>query len=379
MRKLLSILFLLLLLPAVAQAYSWRMGDRTNVLTLAAGEMLEDETLLTAYRLEVQGKAARDLWLLASTAIRFDGQSQGDLRLMASSAVIGGQARQNLLAYARGLQLTTNSVVQGQAGLFGTTVICEGHIDGDAWIFADSVTLGGRWGGHVRIHAREIRLVPGTAIAGDLVYTSPKTLAYDSSVAIAGTVKQIKNPLPDTSLQSSLVIHGYLFLAALLVGLPFVGLFPMLAGGAVRKLRTAPWRVLAAGGLAILLGPFLVGFAFMTIVGIPLAFLLGALYAALAYLSHIVVALWLGHRLLRAQGPQTFARVLSALATGLFVLYFAAALPGVASLILFPVLVLGTGSLVLALLHRPVLSLPLPPPVPPPVPKKSEEFPQHPE
>jgi hypothetical protein len=362
----------LLLLPAAAQAYQWRVGDNTNALVLPAGETLADEALLTAYRLDVQGQAARDLWLLASTSVRFDGRSEGDLRVLASSAMFGGEVRQNLLAYARGLQLTSNAVVRGQAALFGATVICEGQVDGDAWIYANSVTLGGRWAGHVRIVANEIRIVPGTAIAGNLVYTSPKTLVLDPSVAIAGTVKQTKKALPKASFQSSLVIHGYLFLAALLVGMPFVGFFPQLAGGAVRTLRTAPWRVLLAGGVTLLFGPFLIAFAFMTIVGIPLALLLGAFYVALIYLAHVVIALWLGHRLLRAPGPQTYARVLAALATGLFVLYFASALPGVAAFILLPVLVLGTGALALTLLRRPILAFPPPPPVPPPVPHPPE-------
>jgi cytoskeletal protein CcmA (bactofilin family) len=375
MKTRLLILLCLLWLPAAAQAYQWRVGDRTNALELAAGERLDDEAVLAAYSLNVQGQAARDLWLLASTSVRFDGQSEGDLRVLASSAVLGGEARQNLLAYAPGLQLTSNAVVRGQAALFGTTVICEGQVEGDAWIVANSVTLGGRWAGNVRVQAVDIRVVPGTTIAGDLVYTSPKTLVYDSSVAIAGTVKQTKNLLPETSLQTNFFIHGYLFVAALLVGMPFVGFFPGLAGGAVRKLRTSPWRVLAAGAGTVLLGPFLIAFAFMTLVGLPLALLLGALYVALAYLSHVVIALWLGHRLLRAPGPQTMARVLSALATGLFLLYFVTALPGLAAFVVLPVIVLGTGALMLALLQRPLVSFPLPPP--PPLPRPPETTPEN--
>ena len=377
MKRLLSILGLLLLLPAAADAYQWRMGESTNVLALPAGKTLAEETLWIAYGLDIQGKAARDLWLLATTAVQFDGETGGDLRLLAgSSAVLNGEARQNLLAYARGLQLTTNSVVRGQAALFGSSVICEGVVEGDAWIVADSVTLGGRWAGNVRVRANEIRIAPGTTIAGNLVYTSSKTLVYDSSVAIAGTVTQKNDLLPQPTFAGRVVLHGYLFLAALLVGMPFVGIFPMLAGGAVRKLRTSPWRVLFAGAITILFGPFLIAFAFMTVIGIPLALLLGALYAALAYLSHIVIALWLGHMLLRASGPQTFARVLSTLTVGLFLLYFSAAIPGVVSFMALPVLLLGTGALVLAMLHRPLLSFPLP--VPPPLPNKPEP-PENPE
>lgn len=362
MKRIASIL-LLLLLPAAAHAYEWNAS--TNRLALSADETLGEEALWAAKHLDIQGKARQDLWLIGADTVRFDGDVAGDLRVLGGSAVIGGTARRNLLAYATGLQLTTNSVVRGELALVGTTLLCEGQVEGDAWIFADSVTLGGRWGGRVRIRAMEIHLAPDTQIAGDFVYTSPRPLVYDSSVAIAGAVVKKESPLAQPSFRARFAFHGYLFLAALLVGMPFVGFFPMMAGGAVRKLRLSPWRVLAAGAVVLLFGPFLAGFAFLTIVGIPLAFLLAALYVALAYLSHIVIALWLGHRLLRASGPQTFGRVLSSLAIGLFLLYAAAAVPGVASFLAMPVIVLGTGALALAFLQRPAFPFPMPPPPPP--------------
>ena len=377
LRFLLSCL-LLWLLPAVAGAYQLRSGEATNALSIATGDVLEDEALLIANAIHFQGSALHDLWMMASSSIQFQGTSDGDLRLMANSARIDGSAQQNLLAYARNLQLTTNSTVQGQAALFGTTVVCEGRIGKDAWIIAESATLGGQWDGNIRVQANEIKLVPGTTIAGNLVYISPKLLVYDSSVTVRGTVTRMSNLLPESSalspsaLRARFAFNGYLFLAALLVGMPFVGAFPLLAGGAVRKLKTSPWRVLVAGTLTLLLCPFLIGFAFMSLVGIPLALLLTALYGTLAYLSHIVIALWIGHLILRADGPQTFARVLSALGLGLFLFYFLTALPGVASLVLLPVLLLGTGSLVLALLHRPLVALHVPPPPPPPLPNKPE-------
>ena len=353
-------LLLLLLWPAVAPAYEWRAS--TNRLVLAAGETIGEEALWAAKELDLQGQARQDLWLLGQQTVRFDGEAVGDLRVLARSATIAGTARRNLMAYANGLKLATNSTVRGELALVGGTVICEGQVDGDAWIVAGSATLGGTWGGRVRIRAEEIRLAPGTRIAGDLVYTSPRPLAYDSSVVIAGTVVAAPGPLGPPSFQARFALHGYLFLAALLVGMPFVGFFPALAGGAVRKLRLAPWRTLLAGVAALLIGPFLAFFAFVTVVGLPLAVFVAAFYGALVYLSHVVIALWLGHRLLRAPGPQTFGRVLSALATGLFLLYAAAAVPGVAALLAPPVLVLGTGALVLAFLQRPVFPFPLSPP-----------------
>ena len=372
MKRTLAILCVFASLLPTAQAYQLRAGETTNALVLSAGERIEEEALWAAQHIEIRGTTTRDLWLLATAAVRFDGIAGGDLRIFSAAATLDGTAKGNLLAYASGMQLTTNSVVRGEAALCGTDLICEGIVEGDALLFAKSATLGGRWGGNVRIRADEIRIAPGTQIAGDLVYTSSKPLVYDSSVIVGGAVKPMGVPMPEAPLRARFAFHGYLFLAALLVGMPFVGFFPMIAGGAVRKLRISPWRALFAGLAALLFGPFLITFAFMTIVGIPLALLLAALYGALIYLSHVVIALWLGHLLLRAPGPQTFARVLSALAVGLFLLYFATVLPGVAAFLAFPVAVLGGGSLVLAFLQRPFISMAMPPPIPPPLPKRPE-------
>jgi len=389
MKRLLTILSLLLLLrPAAVRAYEIRLGESTNAVVLPADATFAEEALCLAHRVDIQGTAKRDLWLLAAGSVSFDGQSDGDLRVMAASVLLGGEARANLLVYATGLQLTSNSVVRGEAALFGNTVICEGQVEGNAWIFAQSITLGGKWGGNVRIHAQEIRIVPGTTIAGNLVYSAPKPLIYDSSVDIAGTVIQQRNLLPESQPFSLAAFRaragflGYLFLAALLAGMPFVGFFPSMAGRAVRQLGTSPWRVLLAGTVTVLLVPFLIAFIFVTLVGIPLALLLGALYLSLTYLSHIVIALWIGHKLLRTSGPQSFSRVLAALAVGLFVLYFTSALPGVAGFIAMPLIILGTGSLVLALLQRPsvTISLPIPPSLPNPTePVEKSESSENPE
>ena len=375
MIRLASIALLsLLLLPRGSSAYQWRLGEGTNALVLASDQVLADETLMIAPSLEIAGQARRDLWLLASASARCPGQVDGDLRILSGSAEIDGILRQNLLAYARGLHLTSNSLVRGQVALIGNAIVCEGQVEGDAWIYAQSATLGGNWAGNVRVHAQEIHLVPGTRIAGNLVYASSRALVLDDSVVVAGTVEQQGGRMPGSNgsgpaiVRERFALHGYLFLAALLAGMPFVGFFPLAAGGAVRCLRHSPWKTLAAGTLTLLLGPFLIGFALMTIIGIPLALLAGALYLALAYLAHIVVALWLGHQLLRQQGPQTFARVLSSMTTGLFLLYFATAFSGVASFVALPVVLLGTGALVLSLFRHPVVTvaMPSPPPLPPP-------------
>jgi cytoskeletal protein CcmA (bactofilin family) len=368
-RSIPALAMLLALAASTAHAFQLRLGDGTNALVLAQAESLESESLWIANDLQIDGTADRDLWLLASAAVRFDGESAGDLRILSRSAVVAGLARANLLAYAAGLQLATNSVVRGEAALLGNVVVAEGVVEGDAWIVAQTVTLGGQWGGDVRVQANEILVAPGTRIDGNLVYSAPSAPVLDSTVVVGGDVLPRSDLLPEgtslsaDSLRSRFLFRGYLFVAALMVGLPFVAFFPRLAGGAVRNLQSRPWRALLAGSLSVLAAPFLIAFCAMTLLGIPLAIAIAALYALAAYLSHVVVALWLGHALLRDKGIPTFGRVLAALSVGLLVLYFASAIPGVASFIVLPILVLGVGALVAAQ-QPPVFAVPIPPDVP---------------
>ena len=365
-----GILAIALLSPCASSAYEFRVGEGTNDLVVSGIESLDSESLLIAHGMAFKGSASKDLWLLARNGIDFGGSSSGDLRLLARSAVVGGLARQNLLAYAAGLQLATNSVVEGQAALLGDVVVCEGRVDGDAWILARSATIGGRWGGTIRVQAEEIRIVPGTVIAGDLVYAAPKTPFVDPTVSIGGTLRRNfaeAQPLGAWSLaalRDRALGVGYAFLAALLVGIPFVGLFPHVAGGAVRSLRMRPWRVFVSGLLVAFGAPFLLAFCVVTVVGIPLAIVVAALYVLLLAASPAVAALWIAHSFMGAAGPRSFGQVLSSLSAGLAAICLLAAIPGVASFIVLPVFVLGGGALAVLVFGPSRFAVVLPPPPP---------------
>lgn len=344
----------------------------TQQYLLAPDERITNQLVLSAESVVLEGAAEDDLFIFAGQQIDLRGETLGDAWLAGSSIQVSGQGRDHVRAAAqlftlrgsldRGLaalgatvRLETNAVVRGDAVLAGESVIVEGRVEGDLQVLAQSVTLAGRFGGNARIIAQDIVVMPGASLAGDLVYTSPKEIFLDRNVALGGKlIRQTTPPPPPMTAERTIQLALFRALqatAAFLVGLPFLALFPRLVGRATQHLRHSLWRTLLAGLGGILVLPMAALLAFVTIVGIPFALVLGASFAILLYVGKIIVAVTIGALLLRRRGPQPLPVALGAMALGLVLYYALAALPGFGQTLSLLVGILGLGALLLAVLR----------------------------
>jgi cytoskeletal protein CcmA (bactofilin family) len=342
----------------------WILAETSTV----AGTMSED-CFAVAGTVLLPGTFAQDVWGAGET-VSFDGRGKDDVRFAGKTVAVGGEVGGNLVAVGESVRLGTNSIVRGHALVAGETVVAEGRVDGGIRIAATSVTLSGDYRGYVRLVADDIVVMPGTQIRGDLTYTSPKELFLDQKVVLGGQLIRKEVPAqewqtPAPTWRQRAIIQSFLLLCALVVGIPFVAIFPRVTGNAVRLLRTSFWRCALAGFAAFCLMPMLSVFALFTVIGLPLSLLLMTLYFMLIYLSKIVVALALGSALLRRRGHQPFGRVLATLVPGLFLLYVLASLPAVGGAVWTLIVFLGLGAFVLAVFSAQGPDLPEPPPVQP--------------
>ncbi|MEI7435298.1 MAG: hypothetical protein WCL16_00655 [bacterium] len=311
----------------------------------------------------VSGTAARDLWALAP-AIAIPGHVAGSARLAGLRTIeLAGRIGRTLMAYGETVRLAPGSQVAGDVLLLGQTILMEGHVVGDSRLLGATVTLAGEFGGTVRVTAPKLNVLPGMHIGGDLEYTATDELVLPQGAQVGGTLRRIQAPINaarTTDLDWGVVVStlGF-FMAALLTGLAFVALFPATTAVAHQNLEQSPWRCLLAGFVAVALLPMIILLLSMTIVGLPLAALLGCGYAIVLYTGKILTALWLGRRLLRSR-PAWQGNAIALLAIGLLVIYALLALPFPIDIALwFAFTCLGAGGLVLAILDRriPVLAV----------------------
>lgn len=336
---------------------------QTNKWTLAQSDVEQRELWLLAETLVVEGRVegalfaatgdadlngafARDVWATGK-ALQLGGTFEESARMVARSLVsLSGTIQRNaMMAAGETVQLEAGSVVGGDALLGGRTVLLRGRVDGNTTIVADRIIVSGDIGGTLYLRGRDISLLPGARVGGNLVYHAPHEIVPGTNVQIAGQMQRVA--LPERGRTGTILREAYFFAAALFAGLLFMIVAPAPLGRGVRHVRRHFWRSALAGSLGFILIPLVVVLLALTVIGLPASLVMLALYVTVLYLAKIVTALALGGWVLRRAGHQTFWTAAMALGVGLLLLYIIANLPIVGGIAQLVILFVGLGGLIL--------------------------------
>ncbi|HMP97200.1 MAG TPA: polymer-forming cytoskeletal protein [Kiritimatiellia bacterium] len=319
----------------------------------ADGAARDDSFWMASDEIALGGKFDNDVWAFAST-VRLSGVFADHARVIARTVHLDGIVSNGLWAAGLSVATTTNSQLRGTQLIAGDTLTLLGHIDGDVFARGRQVTLGGEINGDVLVSGQDIIVRPGTIIRGDFRYiTTNQTLVLDANSRVEGTMRRMEPPAASTDFTwspgTSIWLEIYWFAASLLVGALFMLLFPGITGRSVQSLRGSMVKC-GLIGLASVFGlPFVLFLIVFTVVGIPLALVLGASYGLLLYLGKIPLALALGSALLQRRGAISLTTALVALVVGLFLFYGMSLVPYLGSSLQTAATAFGTGSLILGL------------------------------
>jgi len=364
--RTLNVLIALLL---VAQASFAIEFIQTDLFISSEGEILHEETWVSAQTINLGGETSNDLFAIASTidlngifhgdtwgcgdTISTRGIFRNDLRLMSRTAQVSGTLYGSLLAAGNTVKIERTAILHEDLLCLGENVVMEGSVDGNVRIMAQRVTLGGRIGGDVLIAAQDIVVLPGTILNGNLTYTAPNELVLPPSVTLGGELTRTFEAVPARQIFKSNLMGHFLFgFAALITGLVFMGLFPRYSGGAAGALRKSRGICMLIGFAALFMLPVTAFLLLFTLIGTPLSILLFLFYLILLYLSKIIVGLWIGSAILRRKefSKRTMA---GPLALGLLIIYALTSFAAASLLINILIIIFGLGALLLALFKKP--------------------------
>jgi hypothetical protein len=335
----------------------------TNAYHLASEKIEEDELWIIAGTIELAGTASNDISAaaggmvlsgdfhqsvvaVASSNLTFTGRARQILRLAGRYISFNGMAEDSVAAAALTVSVGASNRFDQTTVLIGDTVVTDGVAEGDMWVFANSATIQGKIRGTLHARAHDIVVVPGTEIGGDFRYAAPRDIVLSNRVRVDGEIHRMTQTRLGLSYVNFLILHLLLLGGALIVGMPFVRLFPRTIVHTTSVLARAPARCALTGmGIGVCIPVAALLFLIFPIT-LPLSLVLWMSLALMAYFAQIAVALTVGGIILRQIGPSPNPpRALNALMLGLVILYLATAIPVVNAVLWIVILASGMGSL----------------------------------
>lgn len=229
---------------------------------------------------------------------------------------------------------TIGSIVQFNTDI----VIPEGHtVNGDVVVIIGNIEVLGTVNGDVVSVLGDIKIGNSGRVRGDTVavlgsLASSIGSIQGSRVSFVGSDGFKNINLPNWSWQVSRPFIWSFHYGSKLIGLAFQILLTVLLvyflPRPVRRIETNIRRnFLAAGGIGLLTmaaGVFAIFFFAITIIGIPLALLLGVLLSIVClvakYLGGAAIGLWVGQAILRDSQPPVVSALIGSLLVGAFLL-----------------------------------------------------------
>jgi cytoskeletal protein CcmA (bactofilin family) len=365
-RKILLILTLIILpvvvLAGRASSQSFRTGDNVTV----AKDQTENGALWTSGRnVDIAGTVNGDVFcasqdviisgtingdvICAAQTIHISGTVNGDVRLAAQTVTLSSEVTGSASVAVQSFTLNQNGSVGRDAGVAASDVAINGTVGRDLLVSASRVEVTNKVGRNVQANVEVLRLSSRAQVGGNVSYTSEKPADIAKGAAIAGTTSrnqpgkaEHRGPGRFYFLFKVYTIVSLLVLALVLI-LVAPRLFYRVSDVAIQK----PLRTLLVGVVAGLAFPVLFIALLFTVVGIPLALLLLAVWMPLLAFAGLAFSFYIGRLVLRNQTNAILAMV-----AGTLIVLVALMIPFIGTLVFLACIWMGLGMVLTELWRR---------------------------
>ncbi len=282
----------------------------------------------------------------AGADIELSGPITHSARLAGGDTVtVKSKIAEDLSVAATNLTITTESVIGGDVHLAGPKIIIDGHVMGDVYAAGTDVQINGTIDGNVHARANKITVSDTALIKGNLTYTSPNTATIASGV--------IKGKIDYTQQVTKKFMGTFTFDVIGMILIPFIiGLFLIwLFRYALEKIITMESKKFGQfawlGLLFLILTPIIAFIFAITLIGLPVSFIIFFLYALTVYITKIVAALAVGSYLYKyVSKSKTFIHPVAGLLLGLVVLAVVVLIPIIGWLVIAIIRLITLGAIV---------------------------------
>lgn len=313
--SVISVFAMLLLTPATARAFDWHSTDS---IQLPQGEVSDGSYYAFGDNIIIDGEVRGDLIcagrqitvngivdgdiLCAGQSLDINGLVKGDVRAAGQTVQITNTVNGNVHTAAQIFELSSGAVIKGELAYGAQSATLAGKVGQDLLGGSDKLSLAGEFDKNLYLGVSSISLDPSAKINGNLNYYSDRSIDLNQDQIRGGVAfHQVEKPQKPQvrnwaaewfakrvwSIVSSLIVVGML-----------VWLYPEKLELAIKAMLKKPGKNFLLGFATIVLAPMLLLVLALTLVGIPLAFILGGLLFLGVAIARFVPAVWIGQQLL---------------------------------------------------------------------------------
>lgn len=300
--------------------------------TITVDGTVSGDLIAAAQSITVNGRIEGDI-IAASQDITVNGEVGGNIRIAGNTLNINGTVSRNLNAFGANVVLGPDARIGWDAYVAGANLTVRGTIDGGLGGYAGQALITGKIGKDVELNLngsanQKLIIASGAIINGDIKYTSNKAADISADASIAGNVKQ-EIPAVKTKNLFWPWVWGRLFaiFAAIAVGLVMTTVCKNCIHKIIGLGEEKRFHLLVPGLLIFFVLPPAILVLMFTVIGIPLALILAALWLIAAYIAKILTAIFLGNLLIKKILKKEDLSLTWSLVPGVIVLWLLFSIP----------------------------------------------------
>ena len=343
-------------LASVAGAQSFKTGD---TVTVAARETIDSMLFAGGNNINIAGIVNGDVYCAGQDisisgtvngdvfcgggTITVSGTIEGDARLAGQNVTITGTITGSATIGAQDFTLDNNGVI-GRDLLGGTqNTTINGTVQRDIVAGADNMTIGGKVGRNIKSDINSLIIGSTGRITGDVEYTSSQDITINNGGQILGATTKFARA-DNTNNTSPLLaaFGGFVFnlLTMTVIGVVITLLFPRILSDAADKTTKNPGKAILIGLASLALTPVLIIGLLITIVGAPLAIMIGLTWVVIMILSVPFAGYLIGKKILKKFKHPVYATLI-----GILIIAIGYAIPFIGFIVGIAVYTLGSGML----------------------------------
>ena len=339
---------LLLAVPATAKAFAVKTGDSIYVakdqtiegnLYAAGSNITVDGTvtgdvICAGQIININGAVEGDV-ICAGQSVNINGAINGSVRAAGNSININGQIARNVMAFGAAVNLGTEASVGWDMLIGAATGEIRGKVGRDLYGGVASATIAGEIGKDVRLRIDNQKsdksgliIMDEAIIGGNIIYTDKAEAFIASGAVIAG---EITHNLPKVRKDKTITSWGwgrlYSIFSALVVGLVLISLWHKQIKKLTDKMLDKVGASIGWGVIIMFLAPIIAILLLITLIGMPLAFILIGVWLIALFISKILVGILIGRYLLKKFWEKKKDSLIFAMVIGIVIAWIIFSLP----------------------------------------------------